>query len=46
MMQKYKGVVQEEEENNEIHAEVLEGWEFLVKKGGNTKQYCDALLKI
>ena len=24
---------------------MLENWELLVKKGGNTRQYCDAFLK-
>ena len=24
---------------------MLEGWELLVKKGGDTMQYCDALVK-
>ena len=46
MMRKYKEVVEEKEGIKEIQVEVLEGWELLVKKGGNTKRYRDALLKL
>jgi len=46
MMRKYKEVVEEEEEKNETHPEVLESWELFVKKGGDTKRYRDALLNI
>ena len=28
-----------------INTEVLEGWNLLVKKGGNTMHYCDVLMK-
>ena len=45
MMRKYERVVEEEEETNEINTEVLENWEFLVKKSGDTKRYRDAFLK-
>jgi hypothetical protein len=45
MMRKYKWAIDEEEETAKINAEVLESWELLVKKGGDTKRYCDALLK-
>jgi hypothetical protein len=39
MMQMYKTAVKEEEETTESHKEVLECWELLVKKGGNTDRY-------
>ena len=29
-----------------IDVNVEEGWELLVKKGGNPKRYCDAALKV
>ncbi len=45
MMRKYKWAIDEEEETAKINAEVLESWELLVKKGGDTKWYRDALLK-
>ena len=46
MMQKCKKTIEEEEEMTEwINVEVLEGWEILVKKGGDTKRYHDALMK-
>ena len=45
MMRKYKRAIDEEEETAEINTEVLENWELLVKKGGNTRRYRDAFLK-
>ena len=45
MMQKYKRAIDEEEGTAEINTEVLENWELLVKKDGNTRRYCDAFLK-
>ena len=44
-MQKYKRAVEEVDETKAIHEVVLESWELLVKKGGDTKRYHDALLK-
>jgi hypothetical protein len=45
MMWAYEEVVEEEEENK-LHAEVLEGWTLLVRKGGNTKRYHGFLWKL
>ena len=45
MMQKYKREIEKEEETTKINADVLKHWELLVKKGGDTRRYCDALLK-
>ena len=44
-MQEYKWAIEEEEETAKIDADVLENWELLVKKGGNTRRYGDAFLK-
>ena len=44
-MQEYKRAIKEEAETTKIDADVLENWELLVKKGGDTRLYCDALLK-
>ena len=45
MMQEYKKAIEEEEETTKISAYVLKNWELLVKKGGDTRRFCDALLK-
>ena len=45
MMREYKRAVEEGGETNRINAEVLENWELLVKKYGDTKRYRDAFLK-
>jgi hypothetical protein len=44
MMQMYKEAV-EEDDTNEMHVEVEEGWKLLLKKGGDARRYRDALLK-
>ena len=46
MMRKYKWVVVEEGDTITIDVNVEEGWELLVKKSGDPKRYCDALLKV
>ena len=45
MMWKYKRAIDVEEETAEINAEVLENWELLVKKSGDTRRYRDVFLK-
>ena len=45
MMQKYKRAIGKEKGTSKINAEVLENWELLVKKDGNTRWYRDAFLK-
>ena len=45
VMQKYKRTIDEEKGTVEINAQVLENWEFLVKKDGDTGRYRDAFLK-
>ena len=44
MMRMYREAVNEDD-TNAIHAEVEEGWKLLLRKDGNLKQYCNALLK-
>ena len=45
MMRKYKRAIDKEKGTVEINAEVLENWELLVKKDGDTGRYRDAFLK-
>ena len=44
-MRKYKRTIDKEKGTVEINAEVLENWELLVKKDGDTGRYRDAFLK-
>ena len=44
MMQMYREAV-EEDDTNEMHVEVEEGWKLLLRKGGDPRRYRDALLK-
>ena len=44
-MRMYKKAVKDEEETIEIHDEVLECWELLVKKGGDTDRYRVTFIK-
>jgi hypothetical protein len=46
MMRRYKRVVEEEGDTSGIDANVEEGWELLVKKGGSPTRYCDVVLKV
>ena len=43
-MQMYKEAI-EEDDTNKMHVEVEEGWKLLLRRGGDTQRYCDALLK-
>ena len=43
-MKMYKEAV-EEDDTNEMHVEVEEGWKLLLKKGGDARRYRDAHLK-
>ena len=44
MMKMYKAVVKEDD-TNEMHTEVEEGWRLLLRKDGSTRRYREALLK-
>ena len=46
VMREYKRVVEKEGDPSGIEANVEAGWELLVKNGGNTKRYHDAVLKV